>query len=65
MSSKSIFTSKTFLLAVLQAVAGSSAALMSTDPTIRMAGVAAVLKSVIDILLRLSTSDPTHILSPS
>lgn len=63
--SKSIFTSKTFLLAALQAVAGSSAALLSADPTIRMAGIGAVVKSLIDIALRLATSNPTHVVTPS
>ena len=62
--SKSIFTSKTFWLAVLQAVAGSSASLFSSNPTIRTAGVLAVGKSVADVALRLSTSDPTHVVTP-
>lgn len=63
--SKSIFTSKTFLLAVLQAAGGITAALMSADPNVKAVGGMAIAKSVIDVGLRLLTSDPTHLLPPT
>ena len=58
---KSIVTSRTFWLAIAQAVAGSAAALVSTDPAIRLTGWLAVGKSVVDVVLRFMTTAPVSV----
>lgn len=52
---KSLFTSKTFWIAILQAVAGILAQLYP-DPTVNAVGGVAIAKSVVDIALRLVTN---------
>ncbi|MCR4307102.1 MAG: hypothetical protein NUV80_00920 [Candidatus Berkelbacteria bacterium] len=51
---KSIFTSKTFLLALLQAVAGVVVVFATAYPQV---GELMVAKSVIDVVLRAFTSE--------
>ena len=58
---KSLFASRTFLLAVVQAVAGIYAAAVVVDPTITTLGWGMILKSVIDVLLRIYTSQPVYV----
>ena len=58
---KSLFTSKTFLLAVLQAVAGIVATVMATDPNLATVGWVVIVKSVVDVLLRLVTSEKVYV----
>ena len=55
MNVKSIFASKTFWLAVLQAAAGVLATL-HPDPTMKAAGGVAIAKSLVDVGLRLTTN---------
>lgn len=54
---KSLFKSKTFWVAILQAVGGLLAA-THPDPTVKLAGGALVAKSAVDIGLRLLTTEP-------
>ncbi len=54
---KSLFTSKTFWLAVLQAVAGGLAVL-HPNPTVQATGALAITKSVVDVGLRILTTEP-------
>ena len=61
MENKSIFTSKTFLLALAHAIFGVLATTLASDPNINTLGWMALLKSVVDIGLRLMTKDSTHI----
>lgn len=56
MNFKSIFSSRTFWLAVLQAVVGGAAAALHPDPTVKTVGGAAVVKSIVDVGLRLATN---------
>jgi len=58
---KSIFTSKTFILAVVQAVAGIIAAVIATDPNLATVGWVVIVKSVVDVLLRLVTSEKVYV----
>lgn len=58
MNSKTFWQSKTFWLAVLQAVAGVIAVILTENPQLEMVGGVAILKSVIDTLLRGVTSKP-------
>lgn len=58
---KSIHLSKTFWVAVLQAIAGLLAILMADNPTLDLVGFLAVSKSVVDTVLRLVTAEPVRI----
>jgi hypothetical protein len=52
---KSIFASKTFAIAVIQAIIG---AVLALDPgTSVYLGIALVLKSVLDIVIRFATTE--------
>jgi hypothetical protein len=57
---KSLFRSKTFWVAVLQGVAGVLA-LVHPDPTVKTAGGLALVKSGIDVGLRVLTTDPVTV----
>lgn len=59
---KSLFTSKTFIVAVLQALIGLYAAAVQVDPTLASVGWGLIGKSVLDILLRLLTTQKAYIL---
>lgn len=56
--SKSLFTSRTFLLAVLQAVAGAVVIFTGAYPEV---GWLALAKSVLDVILRVVTDKPVHV----
>lgn len=56
--SKSILSSKTFWLAVIQALAGVVVIFQTNYPEV---GWIAVAKSVVDVVLRLVTRDPIHV----
>lgn len=56
--SKSVFLSKTFLLAVLQAVAGLVMYFAGVYPEI---GLLMQAKSVIDVIIRILTDKPVHL----
>jgi hypothetical protein len=56
MNLKSLFTSKTFWLAVLQGAVGAGVAAVHPDPTVQAIGGGAVLKSLVDVGLRLVTN---------
>lgn len=52
---KKWYTSKTIWVAVLQAVVGILLAYQDYDPALDLAGYVAIIKSAIDILLRMKT----------
>jgi hypothetical protein len=58
---KSIFSSRTFWLAVAQAVVGIYAIVVTQHPEIATIGYVAIVKSVIDIVLRYLTNQPVSI----
>lgn len=58
---KSLFISKTFILALVQAIAGLYAVAVMVDPTIATYGWVMIGKSIIDILLRLNTTEKVYI----
>jgi len=58
---KSLWSSKTFLVAVLQAAAGLITAAMVADPTIATVGWVLTAKSVLDVILRLVTTQQVFI----
>lgn len=47
--------SKTILLAIVQAVIGIAVAVDSQNPALGLAGVIAIVKSAVDIAIRVST----------
>ena len=53
---KSLVTSKTFWIAVLQALIGLIVSLQSESVAADVAGYLAMFKSVLDVLLRLATT---------
>lgn len=55
---KSLFSSKVFWLAVAQAIAGVVMVFSHTYPDV---GFIAVVKSAVDIILRLLTSEPVTV----
>lgn len=55
---KSIFTSKVFWLAVLQALAGTLVIFETSYPTL---GYLVIVKSVVDIVLRYYTTTPVNL----
>lgn len=55
---KSIFKSRTFWVAVAQGVVGVLLVIQSSAPELDSFGYLALLKSVLDILLRLDTDAP-------
>lgn len=55
---KALIMSTTFQVAVLQAAAGLITVLTTNYPALVAVGWLAVVKSVVDILLRLKTSQP-------
>ncbi len=58
---KSIFTSKTFILAVLQAVVGGFVAIDMSQP---LPGILLILKSIIDVVFRYTTTTPVAFKAP-
>lgn len=56
MNVKSILFSKTFWLAIAQGAAGAAVAFLHHDPTVQAIGGGAVVKSLVDIGLRLMTN---------
>ena len=59
---KSIYTSKTFWLAIIQAVVGGAVIFLTE---MDLVGYVAIVKSVGDVLLRLITKDPVALKTPS
>jgi hypothetical protein len=57
---KTIFASKTFWLAVIQAIVGVWA-LVAADPAYDAVAWVAIVKSVLDVGLRFATSKPVSI----
>lgn len=57
-NAKNLFTSKTFWLATIQAIAGALVIYSTAYPSV---GVLVVLKSIVDIYLRSVTSQPVTI----
>lgn len=55
MQTKSFWQSRTVLIAILQGVIGVLAALFATNPALAQVGYLAIIKTVLDITLRLST----------
>ena len=55
---KSLFVSKTFWLAILQAVAGALVIFATTYPTL---GWIVIAKSIVDIALRYVTTQPVSL----
>lgn len=55
---KEWWLSKTLWIAILQSVAGILVALMTANPELKLVGAMAVVKSGIDILIRLNTVQP-------
>lgn len=53
---KAWYTSRTVLLAVAQGLVGVIVAILASNPEIQGAGVLAVIKSLLDIFLRMDTS---------
>jgi hypothetical protein len=58
---KSLLHSKTFWLAVAQAIAGIYAAAAVVDPTVATLGWVMITKSVVDIVLRLFTTNTVYV----
>ena len=50
--------SKTVLLALIQGIAGVVVAIVSQDPTLEAVGAGAVVKSILDVILRYITTKP-------
>ena len=59
---KNIISSRTFWLAVAQAVVGGVAVIDKVHPTV---GIILIVKSVIDVILRYLTTEPVTILPQS
>ena len=55
------FLSKTIILAILQGTLGVLAALLAVNPELKVAGVIAILKTALDIVLRFNTSKAVEI----
>ena len=55
---KKIFQSKTVWLAIAQAVAGIFTVILTENPELNTLGWVGVVKSIIDVALRLITSKP-------
>ena len=55
---KALLRSRTVWLAVIQGLAGVFVAIASVDPSLKTGGVVLVLKSIIDILVRVETTEP-------
>lgn len=58
---KSIFSSRTFWLAVAQLVAGIIAIAVAQDPELATVGWISIGKSVIDTILRFATDKPVSV----
>ncbi len=55
---KTLLSSKVFWVAVIQAVIGVIAVFTTTYPELQVIGGVAVVKSILDVLLRLATQLP-------
>lgn len=58
---KSVFSSKTIWLAVAQGVVGVIVAVFAADPALKTTGVGAIVKSIVDIYLRMNTTQPVSL----
>ena len=58
MEVKKWYASRTVWIAVAQAVAGILAALLETNPSLQGVGVIFIVKSALDLALRISTTQP-------
>ena len=58
MKGKQLRFSKTFWLAFAQAIVGLAAIFLGENPSLDLAGGGLILKSVLDILVRMRTSQP-------
>lgn len=54
---KSLFASRTFWLAIVQAVTGTLIELLTSDHLLSVVGIMMIVKSVIDVILRLLTTE--------
>ena len=59
MIKKDWYKSRTLILAILQGLAGVVTALMVTDPTLQSVGMVAIIKSIIDVGIRLTSNEET------
>lgn len=50
--------SKTVVLAIIQGIAGVVTAVIAQDPTLEAIGTGAVVKSILDVVLRYLTTHP-------
>lgn len=55
MNTKSWFESRTVWIAIAQGVAGVLTAIYAVDPTLKVTGFGAFIKSVLDLYIRLKT----------
>lgn len=51
------YKSKTVGLALLQAASGVLAAIFAEDPALKTVGVLAIIKSIVDLLIRANTTE--------
>jgi len=58
---KEVWRSKTVWVAGLTGVMGILAAIMAEDPELKLAGVVAILKAILDFVLRLKTDEPVRL----
>lgn len=56
MNTKKWFLSRTIWLAVVQGLLGVVVAVAASDPTMKLGGTIVVLKTILDVLLRLDTT---------
>lgn len=54
---KAILASRTVWLSIVQGFVGVALAVFSTDPTLQLTGVGAIVKSFVDFWLRLNTKE--------
>ena len=64
MNIKSIFSSKVFWLAIAQAVAGILTIALAQDPALTTVGWVMNAKSVLDIILRFTTTQAVYLGDP-
>ena len=58
MDTKNLLSSRTFWLAIVQGIAVVLAAIYSVDPAVASIGWLAIVKSVVDVALRMITATP-------
>jgi uncharacterized protein involved in response to NO len=62
--SKSLFKSKSFWIAVAQAVGGAVGITVSADTSVHAISAGAIAKSVLDVVIRMNTDKPVHVIDP-